>query len=135
MDSNFIKNIEILKNLNTDNSRFIINVYEAYEKNKRTLEDRIKNSTIILKRDFCNNNIEFIDLDKVWVKPYFYTKMRLHLEGIIEQISKLEKVNSRALRKIIFHKTTKTFEKPENQIALVDFIEKLKQRKLENKNM
>lgn len=135
MENNLVKNIEIIKNLNTDDSRFIINIYEAYHINKKEIEKRIKNSTIILKKDFINQNIDFIDLDEIWAKPYFYTKMRLHLEGIIGHITKLEKVNSKTLKKIIFHKTAKKFEKSEKQVDIVDFIQELKQREIENKNM
>lgn len=129
--------IDLIKTLNTDESRFIFNVYEAYKKHKIDIENKLKNPPVVLKDKILAFNQNIIDLDLIWCKPYFYTKMRLHLEKILEQISNikesdLNKNASKLLNKIILAKPHKEFNRSENEIDIVDFIKILNQKKLKD---
>ena len=86
MNTNISQKINLLKETNTDDTRFIINVYESYLKYQKKLILQKNNSSIILKNEFTNSFPIIVDLDKIYSKPYFYTKMRLHLNGIIEKL-------------------------------------------------
>ena len=130
MNTNIDKKINIIKEQNSDNSRFILNVYEAYKKHKKSLSDKAALSSIILKSEFFNSSFPIIDLDKIWSKPYFYTKMRIHLEYIIKQIhntdiSLILENPSKFCKKIIFHDMTKEFTKTDKELDIVEFIQKL----------
>jgi len=131
--------INLIRKINTDDSNFIIKVYETYQNYKLELKNKLELTSITLKNDGCDLNKNIIDLDKIWCKPYFYTKMRIHLEGIIEQISNIDSSEivtnpSKYCKKVIFHNISKEFEKSENEIDIVDFINKLRQNKLNNPN-
>lgn len=131
--------IDLIKKLNTDDSRFIINVYESYKKYKKELENKLKSTSIILKNTFSQPVSNIIDLDQIWCKPYFYTKMRIHLDGIINKLlecdkSKILKDSSNFCKSVIFHNFSKEFKRPEDKIDIVDFIKILGQKKLEGSN-
>lgn len=139
MDNILEEKINLIRNLNTDDSRFIVNVYEAYQKHEEDLKNKIKFTSIILKDEFSSSNANILDLDKIWCKPYFYTKMRIHLDGIIDSLlkshkSELSKNPSTFCNQVIFHDSSKEFEKSEDEIDIVDFIKILSQKKLENPN-
>ena len=127
--------IKLLKNINTDNSRFILKVIEAQKKNQSILRDKINNSSIVinLNNNFINENI--IDLDKIWSTPYFYTNMRLKLNKIIEQFSKmsyteLSKNPKKICGKLVNIKITRNFHKPNDTTDIVDFIQNLDNSKI-----
>lgn len=137
MDTNLEEKIDLIKKLNTDESKFIVNVYEAYQNHKKDVENQFKLPPIVLKDNILTLNQNVVDLDLIWCKPYFYTKMRIHLEGIIEKIantkeSEFTKNPSKCCKKIIYHKIHKEFEKSENEIDIVDFIKILNNKKIEN---
>lgn len=139
MDNILEEKINLIRNLNTDDSRFIVNVYEAYQKHEEDLKNKIKFTSIILKDEFSSSNANILDLDKIWCKPYFYTKMRIHLDGIIDSLlksdkSEISKNPSKFCKQVIFHDSSKEFEKSEDEIDIVDFIKILSQKKLENPN-
>lgn len=139
MDNILEEKINLIRNLNTDDSRFIVNVYEAYQKHEEDLKNKIKFTSIILKDEFSSSNANILDLDKIWCKPYFYTKMRIHLDGIIDSLLKSDKSEipknpSKFCKQVIFHDSSKEFEKSEDEIDIVDFIKILSQKKLENPN-
>jgi len=138
MDNNLEYKINLIKSINTDNSRFIVNVYEAYKINQQNFEMKINQSSIVLKSEFSDSS-NIIDLDKIWCKPYFYTKMRIHLDGIIEQIlntneSEISKNPSKFCKQAIFHNFSKQFIKSDSEIDIVDFIKDLQQKKMVNQN-
>ena len=139
MDNILGEKINLIRTMNTDDSRFIINVYDAYQKHEKDLKNKIKFTSIILKDEFSNSSPYVLDLDKIWCKPYFYTKMRIHLDGIIEKLSKsdkseISKNSPKFCRQVIFHNFSKEFEKSEDEIDVVDFIKMLTQKKFENPN-
>ena len=132
MNNDLEEKIKLIREINADDSRFIINVYDAFQKSQKNLENKEKLSSIILKENFAASNSTVIDLDKIWCKPYFYTKMRIHLEGILAQISNIDKSQilqnpSKFCKQVIFHNLSKEFPKSEDEIDIVDFIQKLQQ--------
>lgn len=137
MDTTISQKINLLKETNTDDTRFIINVYESYLKYKEELNSHKNNSSIILKSEFTNSFPIIVDLDKIYSKPYFYTKMRMHLNGIIEKISNtdisiISKNPIKFCKKISLANYSNTFKKSEDEIDIVDFIQVLRDKKNEN---
>lgn len=138
MDNNLEEKLNLIQKINTDDSRFILNVYEAYEKHKKDLENKTKQTSIILKDAFSKSSPNIIDLDEIYAKPYFYTKMRLHLGSIIETLlnsTKLDIVKNPAefCKKLIFNKSTKKIKQiEEDKIDIADFIKILNKKKTEN---
>ena len=124
------KKIELLKRINTDNSRFILNIIDSYNKSKNSFEKQLSNSTVITNyKDEINGSV--IDLDKIWSKPYFYTKMRLKLNKIINKIENCKyedfsKNPKHFCNKLLKIKINKSFTKPDKLIDIVDFINSLK---------
>lgn len=137
MNTNLDEKINLIKNTNTDDTRFILNIYESYLKYKNDLENKRKSTSIILKAEFRNSFPIIVDLDKIYSKPYFYTKMRMHLNGIIDKltqtdISVISKNPSKFCKNISLANYSKTFEKAEDEIDIVDFIQVINQKKVEN---
>jgi len=137
MNTNIDEKINLIKKANTDDTRFIINVYESYLKYKNKLNNQRKKSSIILKSDFTNSFPIIVDLDKIYSKPYFYTKMRMHLNGIIEKISNtdisiISKSPSKFCKNISLDDYSSTFKKAEDEIDIVDFIQALRGKKTES---
>lgn len=130
MDNNFQKKIQLIKKINIDDSNFIIKVYEAYQKHKKQIEKKKELSKIVTTIDETTLTQNTINLDTICVKPYFYTKMRLKLDYIIQQILNTDETEfisnpSNICSKIVFHEINKTFEKPENEIDIVEFIKSI----------
>lgn len=137
MDTTITPKINLLKEANTDETRFIINVYESYLKYQEELTSQKNNSSIILKSEFTNSFPIIVDLDKIYSKPYFYTKMRMHLNGIIEKLSNtdisiISQRPSKFCKNISLADYSKTFEKADDEIDIVDFIQVLRNKKTEN---
>ena len=137
MDTTISQKINLLKETNTDDTRFIINVYESYLKYQEELILQKNNSSIILKSEFTNSFPIIVDLDKIYSKPYFYTKMRMHLNGIIEKISNtdisiISKNPIKFCKKISLANYSNSFKKSEDEIDIVDFIQVLRDKKNEN---
>ena len=137
MNTNIDEKINLIKKANTDDTRFIINVYESYLKYKNKLNNQRKKSSIILKSEFTNSFPIIVDLDKIYSKPYFYTKMRMHLNGIIEKISNtdisiISKSPSKFCKNISLDDYSSTFKKAEDEIDIVDFIQALRGKKTES---
>lgn len=137
MDTTISQKINLLKETNTDDTRFILNVYESYLKYQEKLISQKNNSSIILKNEFTNSFPIIVDLDKIYSKPYFYTQMRIHLNGIIEKLSNTDisaifKNPSKFCKNISLANYSKTFEKVDDEIDIVDFIQVLRNKKTEN---
>lgn len=139
MEKNLDTIINLIKNCNTDDARFIINIYDAYQKHQKQVLEKIKATSIITKNDFSKTLSNIVDLDLIWCKPYFYTKMRLHLDTILERllnadISQISKNTSQFCKNLSLCNSYKKFNKPDNEIDIVDFIKSLNQNKLNNSN-
>lgn len=136
MNENLLEKMELLQTINTDDSNFILKICKAYLNDKKHYENKAKTTSIVLsdKIKTLENNI--INLDSLWAKPYFYTRMKARIIGMVNLLLNTNKSDilsntSKLLHKIIYTKEVKTFEKPEGQIDIVDFIKSLdEQRKL-----
>lgn len=136
MNENLSEKMELLQTINTDDSNFIFKICKAYLNDKKHYENKAKTTSIVLsdKIKTLENNI--INLDSLWAKPYFYTRMTTRIIGMVNLLLNTDKSDilsntSKLLHKIIYTKEVKTFEKPEDQIDIVDFIKSLdEQRKL-----
>lgn len=139
MNENLLKKMELLKTINTDDSNFIFKICKAYLNDKKHYENKAKTTSIVLsdKIKTLENNI--INLDSLWVKPYFYTRMKTRIIGMVNLLLNTDKSDilsntSKLLHKIIYTKEVKTFEKPEDQIDIVDFIKSLDEQRKLNSN-
>ena len=124
------KKIKLLEEVNTDNSRFILKIIEAYKRNKSSIENRIKESSIIINCNNDFNNKDIIDLDKIWSKPYFFTNMRLKFSKILNQFSNInyeefQKNPKKICNKLVNIKIKKDFTKPNDLVDIVDYIQNL----------
>lgn len=136
MNENLSEKMELLQTINTDDSNFIFKICKAYLNDEKHYENKAKTTSIVLsdKIKTLENNI--INLDSLWAKPYFYTRMKTRIIGMVNLLLNTDKSDilsntSKLLHKIIYTKEVKTFEKPEGQIDIVDFIKSLdEQRKL-----
>lgn len=80
MDKDLMEKIQILKEINTDDSNFILNIFEAYKKNKSEVERKKQSTTIVLDNQQIITKDNIINLNSIWVKPYLYTRMRALLK-------------------------------------------------------
>lgn len=134
MNTNLIEKINLIRKINTDDSNFIVRVFEAYQKNQNEIENKKKTTTIKLLNEKNKLLENVINLDKIWVKPYFYNRMRVSLDTIISLVSVADKNEiisnpNKLCKKIIFNKKTKEFTKSEEEIDIVEFIQVLDERK------
>lgn len=129
--------IDLIKKIDNYNTRFIVKVLQSFKDKQEAFEEKKNSTSIVTKNIEINTTKKIIDLDKIWAKPYFYTKMRVRLEEIVNQImhidnEKILKNSSRLFKKAIYNKAVKKFEKPEDKIDIVDFINKLDSEKIYN---
>ena len=140
MDNNLEEKINLIRKINTDDSRFILNVFESYSKYQKNLENKIKSSSIILKDTFSKSTPNIIDLDQIYAAPYLYTKMRIRLNNIINnlqnaKVSEISKNPIRFCKKLLSNRHIKNVSKiEEDKIDIVDFIKILNKKRSENKN-
>ena len=139
MANNLKENLEIIKEINSDDSNFILKVIEVYKKNKSNIDKKKSNSTIITKGKNTSEFTSIIDLDTIWAKPYFYTRMKLKIDGIVNSIEKYPKeyfsFNAKKVcKEIIFNTYSNDFACPEDQIDIVDFIKTLDSKEKANQS-
>lgn len=137
MNKNLLEKIELIKKIDTDDSKFILNVYNSFQKKEEELEKKKQSSSIILNQELIESKKNIINLDNLWAKPYFYTKMRMRLEGIIKGISNIDtyeilKKPSKFCNNVIFNNNCYFFEKTEKDIDIVEFIQLLNEKKKNN---
>ena len=132
--------IKIINKKDNYNANFIVKVLKAYEKKQEEIEINKKITDIIKankSKNFDNiNNYNIINLDEIWVKPYLYTKMRVKLEKLVNYVINTENsyiINNptKFYKKAIFNSAEILFEKPANQIDIVEFIKSLNIKTIE----
>ena len=127
---NLNEKVNYIKNIDTYEAQFIVKVINAFQSKNLELKKDMKETTIILKQTTINSTKNIIDLDKIWAKPYFYTKMRVKLEKLINyvQITPLEIIQKKPykfFKQAIYNNAIAIYEKPENEIDIVEFIKTL----------
>lgn len=134
MEKELLDKLNIIKKLNTDDARFILNVFNSNNKKLANIKIYKESSTIILKKDYRNQTAQVIDLDKLWVKPYFHTTIRLSLNNIITTIKNvpINKISKKFCKNLILDIQKPNFVKSENEIDIVDFIKLLDDKKKQN---
>lgn len=138
MNENIKNKIKILSKINTDYSRFIVTVLESYIKRQSNISKKIKETDIIPKNQLHQSS-NVIDLDSIWAKPYLFTKMRVRLEKIVELTlstsdDEILQNPNKFCKKTIYNNAIKSFEIPDNQIDISDFIKNLSTNKDFNLN-
>ena len=124
MEKNLVEKMELIKQINTDDSSFILRVCESYINNQKKLNEKRKNTSIILKEKSQSIEGNVIDLDTIYVKPYLYTKMRIKLEDIINKVINVKETDIlnnpiEFCNNTIFNQVSKEFKKEENHIYLL----------------
>ena len=138
MENKIQEKIEIISEIQNDDARFVVKVLKAFNKKQNEYKKNKEITSVVIKD---NNNFDIneniIDLDNIWVKPYFYTKMKVRLDELVNQVlnadnDEIKKNPSKILKRVIYNRATKNFEKPENKIDIIEFIKKLDEKKLKN---
>ena len=65
MDKNLVENIQLIKGIKTDDSNFILKVFESYQKNKLQIEKQKQLTTIVLHSQILPSHQNIINLDKI----------------------------------------------------------------------
>ena len=138
MEKELLNKLDIIKSLNTDDARFILNVFNSNNKKLENIKIEKQSSNIILKKDYKDQKSQVIDLDSLWAKPYFYTTIRLSLDNIITTINNISineilKNPSKFCKNLVLDIQKSNFVKSENEIDIVDFIKSLDDKKKQNK--
>lgn len=130
--------MEILKNLNTDDSRFLYRICSAYiSYNNEML--KLKN-TINIEINNQETNIEkgLINLDDIECQKYFNTRMKQNINRIVESIKNVTekelKTKKNICKKIIYYKKKQNilYKSENNKLDIVDLIKILDKRKIKN---
>ena len=74
--------IDFLNSLDNDYSRFIINVINSFEKRKKLLDKMIEENNYNIQTTKLSNGM--VNLDELWVDPYYKTIMRRALDNLLE---------------------------------------------------
>ena len=124
------KKYNLIKGIDDDNCRFIINVLDSYNNNVLNFNKRKEHSIINMSSLDNKENNTIIDLDKIWSKPYFYTKMRVKLTEIVHiynktSFEKIQKNPKKFCKKLTKIKIKRNFKKPSDCIDIVEFISNL----------
>lgn len=121
--------IKLLNQMNTDDSRFLINVIKSYNSYINDMKEKRNNTKIII--DDCSTNLKegIINLDDIFADNFFYTKIRLRIENMIDSVLKIDNtkiLNKKTLHNIIYNKdriTIPVFE--QDKIDIVELIKKM----------
>ena len=121
--------IKILNELNTDDSRFLINIIKSHNSYIEDMNNKRDNTKIIVKK--CSTDLKegIINLDDIYADHYFYTKMRVKIEKIMDSLLKIDKnelLNKRILHNTIYNENrikTPVFEK--DKLDIVELIKKM----------
>jgi hypothetical protein len=129
--------IKLISQIDNYNARFVVRVLEAFENKQKEFEEKRRVTDIFTKEYKIDTNKKIIDLDKIWAKPYFYTKMRVKLEELLNQVisadnKEIMRNSSKFFKKVIYNKAIKNFEKSENKTDIIEFIKDLNNKKIDN---
>lgn len=131
--------IQVLNNVNTDDSRFLLNIIKAHNSYIEDMNKKSENTKIIL--DKCSTNLKtgIINLDDISADKYFFTNMRLRIDNIIEALRNLDNIklcNKKVLHNIIY--CQKNITKPVlnlNKMDIVELIQELNNNNITNIKM
>lgn len=136
--------IEVLKKCNNDDTRFLVNVCNAYKKNNIEIE-KLKEKFLKENHNFQNaknikelfngksdfNNINYyIDLDELYAGKFLNTKMNFRLNNIIKNLEKadledVKKYPKKIAKKCINDKGVYTVDNNEKLIKVINELIKL----------
>ena len=131
--------IQVLKKVNTDDSRFLINIIKAYNSFIEDIKSKQRNTKINIEKSSTNLKEGIVNLDEISADKYYYTKMKLRRDNIIELLKKTDLMmllNKKILNNIIFcEKEIKvpTFEK--DKIDIIELIRNLNDNNITNIKM
>ena len=126
--------IQILNNINTDDARFLINIIKSYNSCIKDMKEKCTNTKIII--DKCDTNLEegIINLDNISADRYYYTKMKLRINHIIELLLRTDNTvlsKKKTLHNIIYSKPDAKISISEiDKIDIVELIKKLREKNI-----
>ena len=134
-----LEKLNIIKKLNTEDSDLIIRLCNSYLKDRKSYSEMREKTSILNSNSITCLDSNIIDLDTIWVAPYFHTRMKYKISKIVDLISNTnidDILNSphKFLHKAIYLKPKREFFKPIDQIDIVDFIKNLDKEKKLNLN-
>lgn len=137
LDNDLQDKLNIIEEIDSDYSRFVARVLRCYEKRQDKYFDNKQKLEIVLKEDvYKDESLDciIVDLNKIWCKPYFYNKMRVRHDKLVElvkdaNIEEIKNKKNKFLKEIIYNKEKKEYVKPKEQIDIVDFIKNIENEK------
>lgn len=134
-----LEKLNIIKKLNTEDSDLIIRLCNSYLKDRKSYSEMREKTSILNSNSITCLDSNIIDLDTIWVAPYFHTRMKYKISKIVDLISNTnidDILNSphKFLHKAIYLKPKREFFNPIDQIDIVDFIKNLDKEKKLNLN-
>lgn len=138
MNNDIHEKIALIRKIDSYHSRFVVKILEAFVTNQEEFEYKKRVTNIITKDNIIDVNKNIIDLDKIWIEPYFYTKMKVRLDELVNRVmiadkEEITKNSPRFLNWVVYNEAIKNFNKPEEKKDIVEFIKDLDERKIEKK--
>lgn len=120
--------IQALKEVNSDNSRFLINIIKAQNSFIEDIKNKQKHTKINLEKSSTNLKEGIVNLDEISADKYYYTKMKLRRDNIIELLKKTDikmLSNKKILNSVIF--CEKEIKSPIYEQDKMDIVELIKE--------
>lgn len=120
--------IQALKEVNSDNSRFLINIIKAQNSFIEDIKNKQQHTKINLEKSSTNLKEGIVNLDEISADKYYYTKMKLRRDNIIELLKKTDikmLSNKKILNSVIF--CEKEIKSPIYEQDKMDIVELIKE--------
>lgn len=120
--------IQALKEVKSDNSRFLINIIKAQNSFIEDIKNKQQHTKINLEKSSTNLKEGIVNLDEISADKYYYTKMKLRRDNIIELLKKTDikmLSNKKILNSIIF--CEKEIKSPIYEQDKMDIVELIKE--------
>jgi len=131
--------IQALKEVNSDNSRFLINIIRAQNSFIEDIKNKQQHTKINLEKSSTNLKEGIVNLDEISADKYYYTKMKLRRDNIIELLKKTDikmLSNKKILNSIIFcEKEIKSPIYEQDKMDIVELIKEFNKNNITSINM
>lgn len=135
METKLKSKMNILKNIDTDDSRFLYRICIAYNAYMAEMQEKKENIKIEISNTVTDINNKIINLDDIWSEPYFNTKMRMNIERMVQEIlntNDKEFLNNKNICKSIIYRKGeyKEIKKESNKIDIVELVKILDKKEI-----
>lgn len=129
--------MEILKNLNTDDSRYLYRICNAFKNYNEEMDKLKENINIEISNNETNIKDGFINLDDIDCEKYFNTRMKQNITRMVKEIMNIQKecfyIDKNICKRIIYPKEKNYIQhKENNKLDIVELIKILDKEKIIN---